>query len=61
MYEVFIKSWFQEYPNNIQEEIFYVSKNLDDDWEHLKTFGELFKEYYPIVEIGIRLNLNKDE
>jgi hypothetical protein len=56
MYEVFLKSWYQELPNDgIQEEIMFESDNIDDAWNHLKLHADHYMEFYPLVEMGVRL------
>ena len=55
MYEVFLKSWYQEIPNDIQEEIMFKCDNIEDAWDFLKIYAEHYIEYYPLVEMGIRL------
>jgi hypothetical protein len=47
MYEVFLKNWYQESPNNII-----------DAWVYLKTHAENYIENYPIVEMGVREQSN---
>jgi len=55
MYEVFLKCWYQEIPNDIQEEIMETRDNIDDAFDFLKKHGESYIENYPIVEMGIRI------
>jgi hypothetical protein len=55
MYEVFLKSWYQELPDIEQEEIMYECDNIEDAWEFLKTHANFYIEYYPLVEMGVRL------
>lgn len=59
MYEVFLKCWYQETPNDIQEEIMYSCENIEVAWIFLKTNAEHYMEYYPIVEMGVRLKIKK--
>jgi len=60
MYEVFIKSWYQELTNNgikdgIQEEVFFESQYIEDASSFLTEKIAYFIEYHAIIEIGIRL------
>jgi hypothetical protein len=55
MYEVFLKSWYQELPDIEQEEVMYKCDNIEDAWEFLKTRANFYIEYYPLVEMGVRL------
>ncbi len=55
MYEVFLKSWYQEKPNDIEEEVWFASDNIEDAMDFLKNNSSYFIEWYPLVEIGIRL------
>ncbi len=55
MYEVFLKSWYQEIPNDIQEEVMFTCDCIEDAWNFLKIHAENYIEYYPLVEFGIRL------
>jgi hypothetical protein len=36
MYEVVLKSWYQEMSNEIQEEIMHECDNIEDAWIFLK-------------------------
>lgn len=55
MYEVVLKSWYQETPNEIQEEIMYQCEFIEDAWDFLKQHAEHYIEYYPLTEMSIRL------
>lgn len=55
MYEVFLKSWYQEIPNDIQEDVMFTSDYIEDAWDFLKIHAENYIDCYPLVEIGIRL------
>jgi len=55
VYEVFLKSWYQETPNDIQEEVMCECEYIEDAWIFLKENAENYMEYYPLTEIGIRL------
>ena len=55
MYEVFLKCWYQETPEDMQEEVMGEFNNIEDAAEFLKSNIDNYIEYYPIVEIGIRL------
>jgi hypothetical protein len=55
MYEVFLKCWYQELPDIEQEEVMYECDNIEDAWEFLKTRANFYIEYYPLVEMGVRL------
>ena len=33
MYEVFLKNWYQEIPNDIQEEVMYSCDSIEDAWK----------------------------
>ena len=55
MYEVFLKSWYQELPNGIQEESMHEFETIDEAFIFLKLNAEHYIEYYPLVEMGIRL------
>lgn len=57
MYEVFLKSWYQEKPKEIEEEIVFTSESIDDAWDFLKMKGDYFIEYYPLLELGIRVKI----
>ncbi len=54
MYEVFLKSWYQEIPDNIQEEVMHEFESIDEAFEFLKINAGHYMEYYPLVEMGIR-------
>lgn len=55
MYQVFLKSCYQECPELIDEEVMYEVDNIEDAYVFLKNNAEHFIEFYPLVEIGIRL------
>lgn len=55
MYEVVLKSWYQELPNEIQEEIMYEADNIEDAWNFLKKHAEHYIEFYPLTEMSVRL------
>ena len=54
MYEVFLKSWYQEIPNNIQEDIMFTGY-FEEAFLFFKQNTEHYIECYPLVEIGIRV------
>ena len=56
MFELYLKSWYQEEPNNIQEEVIYTADYIEDVWNHLKENGDNYIECYPLVEFGIRIS-----
>ena len=59
MYEVFLKSWYQERPEIIQEECMGGEhKTIEDAFEFLKMNADEYIDYYPIVEMGVRLIKN---
>ena len=58
MYEVFLKCWYQEQPTEIQEERMYECDNIEDAWSFLRQMAECYIEFYPLQEMGIRLNKN---
>ena len=58
MYEVFLKSWYQEMPNDIQEECMHEFETIEEAFDFLKINAEHYIEYYPLVEMGIRLKKN---
>lgn len=55
MYEVVLKSWYQELPNKIQEEIMHECDNIEDAWDFLKQHAEHYIEFYPLTEMSIRI------
>jgi len=56
MYEVFLKSWYQEIPNDeLQEENMHEFETIDETFDFLKINAEHYIEYYPLVEMSIRL------
>lgn len=55
MYEVFLKSWYQETPNTIQEEVMGTFKYIEDAWIFLKKNADYYIEFYPLEEMGVRL------
>lgn len=60
MYEVFLKSWYQEIPNDgLQEEIMHEFETIDEAFDFLKINAEYYIEYYPLVEMGIRIKKDK--
>jgi hypothetical protein len=55
MYEVFLKSWYQEMPNETQEEIMGTFDHIEDAFEFLKKNADHYIEFYPLEEFGVRI------
>lgn len=55
MYEVFLKSWYQEVPDEVQDESILEFETIDEAFEFLKINADHYMEFYPLVEMGIRL------
>lgn len=58
MYEVFLKSWYQEIPNNIQEEIMFTGY-FEEAFLFFNENANRYIENYPLIEIGIRIKNNE--
>ena len=58
MYEVFLKSWYQEAPNETQEEIMGTFNCIEDAFEFLKKNAAHYIEFYPLEEMGVRIKIN---
>ncbi|WCC46220.1 hypothetical protein [Tenacibaculum finnmarkense] len=55
MYEVFLKSWYQEMPNETQEEIMGEFDHIEDAFDFLKKNAKRYIEFYPLEEMGVRI------
>lgn len=61
MYEVFLKSWYQESPNETQEEVMHTTDNIEDAFIFLKNNADYYIEFYPLEEMGVRIKkINKE-
>jgi len=55
MYEVFLKSWYQEKPDQIQDDMMHEFETINEAFDFLKINAGHYIQYYPLVEMGIRL------
>lgn len=62
MLQVFIYCWYQEYPDHLQKEVLFQSKDNQECWEYLNKNYQKISENYPIHTIGIRISdINNQE
>jgi len=58
MYEVFLKSWYQEMPHETQEEIMGTFDHIEEAFNFLKKNADYYIEFYPLEEMGVRIKKN---
>lgn len=58
MYQVFLKTWYQETPLKVHDEIMYESDDVDQACHYFLTHVDDILDSFPVQEMGIRI-INK--
>ena len=54
MYEIFLKTWYQETPEKTYDEIMYESDDFEEICHYFMAHAKYYIDYFPVQEMGIR-------